>query len=218
MISIPDMKKLEVLSEKVGVSQLMLMEHAGKGMAKQLEKHFMVEQKTFVLFAGKGNNAGDGFVAARYLAEKAFVYVLLFVPENELKGSPAANFVRLKNHESIAIFHPKDIHDDMLKKIDKEYPAQDLVLLDALLGTGLQGDIKGPFIIAIEAFNKMKGYKVAVDVPSGINAQSGEKADFWCQNDLIITFHDKKPGLRGNIEVVDIGIPQQAIDALYRKP
>jgi len=216
MISVSDMKKLEKLSEKFGVSSLMLMEHAGKGLAKQLERHFLVEQKTFLIFAGKGNNAGDGFVAARYLSEKAFVYVLLFIPENELRGSAAANFIRLKNNDSIAIFHIKDISDQNLKSIENKSPAQDLVLIDALLGTGLKGNIREPFITAIEAFNRMKGFKIALDVPSGIDADTGDKADFYCQSDLIITFHDKKPGLRGNIEVVKIGIPQQAIDSLYR--
>ena len=67
MISVDDMQKLEALSEKYGISKLMLMEHAGKGLAKFLEKKFDLFQKTAVLFCGNGNNGGDGFVAARHL-------------------------------------------------------------------------------------------------------------------------------------------------------
>ncbi len=219
MITLKEMQKLEEKSEEFGVTKLMLMEHAGRAVFENVDRRVDLQKKTVIVFAGQGNNAGDGFVAARYFARKCFIFVLFFGEEEKLKYETAANFSRIQNNPGIEIIRLKDINKfniDHLKKL----PARSLVLVDALLGAGFKGAVREPIVTAIGLFNEMNGYKAVVDIPSGIGADDGAKINCYIQDyDLLITFHDKKTGIKDYpIQVVaDIGIPEEAIESAASK-
>ena len=104
----------------------------------------------------------------------------------------------------------------------KELSGKKLILLDALLGTGAVGKIRKPIATGIAFFNSLKGYKVCVDIPSGINPDTGAHSGPYAKGNSIITFHDLKPGLQElrngvvapHVAVAPIGIPPKAVQAL----
>ncbi len=205
MITTAQMKKLEDEAEAQGISTLELMENAGRGVFEAVKKKFQLAENTRVIvFCGQGNNAGDGFVAARYFAEEYPVIVLFFGKKEKLPEEAQRNYEKLENPILVVPINNKE---DLEKiHIQKELP---LLLVDALLGTGFTGEVREPLGIAIDLFNQLKGIKVAVDVPSGIHADTGERAEKCCKVDLLVTFHDIKAGLqslKNKTVVVDVGI------------
>lgn len=212
MITTEAMKRLEAKSEQLGVSKLMLMEHAGRAVFENVDRRIRLEKKTAVIFIGPGNNGGDGLVAARYFAKKCFVFVLLFCDDEKLRYETAANLARIEGRPSIEIVRLQDINEFNIGHI-KKIRAQNLVLVDAILGMGIKGAVREPLDRAIELFNEMKGYKVIVDVLSGVNPDSGAKLNHYITGyDLLITFHDRKRGISHypNQIIADIGIPKEA--------
>ncbi len=212
MITTAQMKELEDYAESQGISTLELMENAGRGVFEVTKNKFELAENTRVIvFCGNGNNAGDGFVAARYFSEEYPVIVLFFGKKQKLPEEAQRNYEQLKNPLLIVEVNSKE---DLEKiHIQKNLP---LLLIDALLGSGTQGEIREPLGMAIDFFNHLNGLKVAVDVPSGINPDTGEKAVNYCESDLIVTFHDIKIGLldlSAKTVVVDIGIPLEGGDA-----
>jgi len=208
MITTQQMKELEDYAESQGISTLELMENAGKGLVEAVKKKFELPENTRVIvFCGNGNNAGDGFVAARYFAEDFPVIVLFFGKKEKLPEEAQRNYEKLKN--PILVMEIKNKEELEKIHIQKELP---LLLIDALLGTGLKGEIREPMGMAMDLFNQLEGVKVAVDIPSGINPDTGERAEKVCEVDLIVSFHDLKAGLtslRNKTVVVDIGIPKE---------
>lgn len=191
MISTKEMRKLEDKSESLGVSKLELMENAGKGIFNILNNKFDLNGKQILIVCYHGNNGGDGFVAARYLSNVCDVDVLFIGDENKLKKEGKINYEKIKTIKQVKGFNDYNI------------------IIDALLGTGIEGDIKEPIASVIDRFNNSKSFKVSVDVPSGINPDTGEKSNKYINADLIITFHDIKKGLikyKDKTVVVDIGI------------
>ena len=139
-----------------------------------------------------GNNGGDGFVAARYLCDICEVDVLFLGDEDKLKDDANANYKRIMHNEKIQFLSLEDVSFD-------DYD----VIIDAILGVGIQGALKPELINALEQMNSSRAFKVAVDIPTGLNPEKVFNAD------LIITFHDIKPGLESlkkRIDVVDIGL------------
>jgi len=196
MISIQEMKELE---ENCGVSKLQLMENAGREIYKTLKEKFPnLKDKRILIAAYHGNNGGDGFVAARHLCEETETDILFIGDESKFKEEARINFARIENNNKIQLFmQPEDIIPD-------DYD----IIIDALLGTGTTGDIKEPIASVIKEINDSSAFKVAVDIPSGINPDTGD-AEKSINPDLIITFHDIKKGmenLKDKTTVVDIGI------------
>jgi len=156
---------------------------------------------------GKGNNGGDGLVAARHLAEAGFTpgVILLGEPE-ELSPDARANLERLPA--------------DMVEIAADGFSATALrgVLIDAMLGTGFDGEPREPLAGAIRAVNASGLTVIACDVPSGVNASTGEASGTVVRADRTVTFHQRKlghliaPGKRlcGPVEVIPIGIPEAA--------
>ncbi len=206
MITIKQMLALERMAAKKGIFPITLMENAGKEICRVLNEKFDLSDKHLVVFAGTGNNAGDGFVAARYCLEHCPVIVLLFGEEKKLSEEAQENYDKIKESVTVIKVHNQD---DL-----KEFHFQDdlqLVFLDAMLGTGIQGPLRQPISFGVDYFNSLEGIKVAVDVPSGTNPDSGEVADKTVDVDLIISLHDLKKGLvdmKEKTVVVDIGIPK----------
>ncbi|MCS7144227.1 MAG: NAD(P)H-hydrate dehydratase [Archaeoglobaceae archaeon] len=193
-INSKDMRILDLNCEYFGLSRLQLMENAGKAVAEEIMKRF--SSGKVAIFAGSGNNGGDGFVSARHLKG--------FEVEIYLAGEPKTE-IAMKNLEILkkANF-----------KINKISECDAKIVVDALLGTGVVGKPRGEYEKAIEIINSMNAFKVAVDVPSGLDADTGEY-ELAVKADLTVTFHKMKPGilkakdLCGEVVVKDIGIPKE---------
>lgn len=187
---------------ELGIAGLDLMERAGTGLAELVIE--LAPAPAVAVVCGKGNNGGDGLVAARALRERGFdVRVLLLGAPEDLRGDARANLERLRGA-------PPDPFDA---------GALDGVatIVDAILGTGFEGEPREPAASAIEAINRAgeDAVVVACDVPSGVNATTGEVSGAAVQARATATFHAGKPGLwiapgkahAGEVRVIDIGIP-----------
>jgi NAD(P)H-hydrate epimerase len=190
--------------EQQGVPSLELMERAGKGLARLVTDQ--VPEGVVAVVCGKGNNGGDGLVAARLLREEGReVSVLCVAPLEELRGDAAANLERLPGPPPL-LFAPDALGE----------PA---AIVDALLGTGFSGEPRDPVAGAIEAINAHdEAVTIAADVPSGVDASTGTVAGPAVRAAATATFHAAKPGLwiwpgkehAGEVRVIDIGIPAGA--------
>jgi len=204
MISGTEIKVLDKNAEYHGVPTSILMENAGKGVADFIKKKIKPKVEDIIIFCGTGNNGGDGFVAARYLAENYNVTIFLIGKENDIKTEISKNnFKKLKKME-IKIY---DINS--LKLVDKIL-SKNNIIIDSILGIGLEGNLREPYLSLVNKINKAKKIIVSVDVPTGLGC------DFAVKPNYTITFHDVKLGINeknsGKIIVVDIGIPKKAVD------
>ena len=195
MITIEEMKQLE---ESCGTPKIVLMENAGKAVYKILKEKFDLKDKRILVVAYHGNNGGDGFVAARHLCNVAEVDVLFVGDEAKLKEEALVNFKKIENNEKLQMLS--------LEAVDfSDYD----IIIDAIFGTGIKGEIEDPLATLIKNLGKAKAHKVSIDVPSVINPDTGEKANVFFEPDLIITMHGMKKGLedyKDKIVVADIGI------------
>lgn len=201
---------LDFNSEYLGVSTIQLMENAGKAVAEEVAERIDPKGKV-VIFAGLGRNGGDGFVAARHLAGMGFkVQVFLAGSSRLIRDSLVlTNWNALKAMPlSVSIREVTDPSE--LQAVEAG------ALIDAMLGTGIKGTLRPPIREMVEVFNSSKGLKVAVDVPTGVDADTGEVVDIAVRVDLTVTFHRAKKGLEraseyaGEVVVAGIGIPPEA--------
>lgn len=205
-----DMRVLETNSIALGIPLRLLMEAAGKSVADYILSSVPLDRDSAVLvLAGKGGNGGDGLVAARYLARCGFrVEVLPAYSHREIEHPDTMyNFKLISSLPTITIHEPGDL--SKIRDVD--------VVVDALLGTGVRGELKDPIRSIVERANSVKAkLKVAVDTPSGLNPDTGEVHGVAFRADVTITFHDVKPGLvnraeyTGKVVVANIGIPLEA--------
>jgi NAD(P)H-hydrate epimerase len=199
-ITSDEMAVLDINCEYFGLSRLQLMENAGRGLAEEILKRFKPCKVT--IFAGLGNNGGDAFVCARFL--KGFdVTVFLLGRSEDIKTEIARrNFEILK----MSGYRILELRDDI-----PDFDAD--VIIDGILGTGVRGKLRGIYAKAVDVINDSKAFKVAVDVPTGLNPDTGEYEQ-CVKADLTITFHKPKPGLLkakevvGELVIKDIGIPE----------
>jgi ADP-dependent NAD(P)H-hydrate dehydratase / NAD(P)H-hydrate epimerase len=215
MITTVELKALEKKAQDNGITLLELMENAGLGAFKVLNDKYDLDRKHVIIFAGGGNNAGDGFVLARYLHESGIQTVVLFCGmEEKLSDEAKVNFDRLQDIIPIVtIDNPEEFSLFNFQK------SAQFILVDALLGTGMSGPLREPVRTAIEIFNKTKSDKISIDVPSGINPDTGVESDVSCMSDLIITFHDIKVGLekfKDITQIVDIGLLEKKEDSISK--
>ncbi|MEM3703375.1 MAG: NAD(P)H-hydrate dehydratase [Candidatus Bathyarchaeia archaeon] len=209
VITSREMRALELNSEYFGISQLQLMENAGRNVAQEIASRFTQDKKVAV-FCGLGGNGGDGFVAARHLAAMGFkVTVILAGKANEISHKAAIeNWKALKFlRESITIHEVYD--SSLIPDINVD------IIIDALLGTGTKGELKPPIKQLVEKINSLNAFKVAVDVPTGIDSDNGEVLGTAVKANLTITFYKTKGGLEnakenaGEIIVKEIGLPPE---------
>lgn len=203
-------------SEYLGVSTCQLMENAGRCIAEEVTVRFGVGAYV-TIYGGTGRNGGDGMVSARHLASRGFKVVFRLVgSERSIRDvSALANWLALKAMtSSVKLEYCSD--SSSLKKSESE------VLVDALLGTGVHGKLRQPYLRAVQVINESAGFKIAVDAPSGIDSDTGEVLGEAVRANLTVTFHASKKGFGkakqycGEIKVADIGIPPEA--ALYAGP
>lgn len=196
-----------------------LMERAGKGAVQHLEDRFgPVRGKTVTILCGKGNNGGDGLVVARLLHKlRARVHVILLSPLSDLRADAAAmyrRFVTVGGRSSVKPFRFAGEIQSLLHSSD--------LIVDALLGTGLSADVSGHYAAAIDLINDAGKPVLAIDVPSGLDADSGAIMGHAVKATMTVTFGLPKQGFyldqgidhAGSVRVVDIGIPPAFVDRL----
>jgi len=208
-ISVDQMYQIENNGHDMGFLKKFMMENAGASAVRRLvEKFASVESKNIVIFVGLGNNGGDGLVMARHLSgHGAKVTVLLLGTPDKIKTEESNwNWSILEKMPSVKLISDNSISFDF--KPD--------VLVDAILGTGITGDIREPYASAINYINETDCFKFAVDVPSGLDPQTGNTANIYTKCDMTVTFHKMKQGipkrkdLTGELFAEKIGIPPEA--------
>jgi hydroxyethylthiazole kinase-like uncharacterized protein yjeF len=195
-----------------GVPSLELMERAGAGVTRAVER--LAPDGPVAVVCGKGNNGGDGLVVARLLREAArSVTVVCAAPPGDFAGDARVNLERLPGEVPLELTEDRERSERTL--------AEATVIVDALLGTGFQGEPRGTIGEAIEAVNAARTPVVSVDVPSGVDASTGVASGAAVRAAATVSFHAGKPGLwiapgkahAGEVETIDIGIPRGAPDA-----
>jgi NAD(P)H-hydrate epimerase len=195
--------------EERGVAGLDLMERAGAGVARAVEG--VAEDGPVTIVCGKGNNGGDGLVAARLLREAAReVTVVCTVPLEELAGDARENLKRLPGAPPMVASRAGT---SIFAALDAA-----AVIVDAVLGTGFEGEPQGAALRAIEAIDSAHAPVVAVDIPSGVEASTGVVHGTAVHATLTVSFAAAKPGLwirpgkdhAGEVRTIDIGVPRGA--------
>lgn len=220
LLSTAQMRRFDAESARTtGLPSLILMENAGRGVAEavRVRRPPRGGQPTVVCVAcGAGNNGGDGFVVARHLAALSSpaggyqVRVLLAVERAKLSGDAAAMFQALDGLSGVSVHdHAGAAKEDWSRAL-----AGGQVIVDALLGTGLRDDVRGTVAAAIAAINEAAAFTVAVDVPSGTDADTGRARGTAVRADLTVTMGARKLGLAidasgacGEVEVAELGVP-----------
>jgi NAD(P)H-hydrate epimerase len=197
MITQDEVKVLDANSQALGVPNHTLMENAGRGVAEAMKRNFELKGKTILILIGSGNNGGDGLVAARYLRKVCKVKIYLVKdPKTDLSKK------NLKKVRSLIMTKLRDAN-----KLKPHIRSADVVV-DALLGVGITGEVRPPYRKIITMVNKTKAWVVSIDIPSGFGSRKAVLPD------LTVTFHDRKEGMNkencGKIVVTDIGIPPEA--------
>ena len=208
-ITSQEMRVLELNAEYFGVSRLQLMENAGHNLALDIASRFKSD-KSVAVFCGLGGNGGDGFVAARHLASKGFkVEVILAGKAKHIFHKEA-----FKNWKALQFLRDTvPIHEVYDSSLIPEVTAE--IVIDALLGTGTKGRLRPPILQLVEKINAVDAFKVSVDVPTGIDADTGEVLGKAVKADLTITFHRTKKGLEnaknyvGELVVKSLGLPKE---------
>ncbi len=202
-----------------GVPGHVLMERAGAGVAAAIEDTFgPVKGKTVTIFCGKGNNGGDGLVVAHLLRRKrADVRVCLLAQARDLAGDAKRMYRRVAGGGGGARVACVP-SADLMRRLTR----QSHILVDALLGTGATAAVTGRYEEAIHAMNAAGVPVVAVDLPSGMHADTGAVPGAAVRASLTVTFGNPKLGLflgsgvdyAGRVRRVDIGIPERYVEAM----
>lgn len=200
------------------IPSLILMENAGISVYKkicELLADFSNDTSSVLVICGKGNNGGDGFVTARHLIENNVnTFVVALYNESDLKGDVLVNYNILKNYTNIVSYD--DLGSDELDK----FLQKSTIVVDAILGTGLKGNVRDDVSNLINKINRTKAYIVAVDIASGLDSNTGKVLGVSVKADCTVTFLAPKlgsviqPGAQysGDVFVYDISIPKSLIE------
>lgn len=212
-ITVDQMYQIENKGHDMGFLKKFMMENAGAAAVRRLiEKFGNVESKNILIFVGMGNNGGDGMVMARHLAGYgAKVTVMLLGSSDKIKTEESNwNWSLLQKMSSVKL----------LTEGNLDFNFTPDVIIDGILGTGITGEIREPYASAINYINNTNCFKFAVDVPSGMDPQTGETANIFVKADMTVTFHKMKQGipkrkdLTGELFVEKIGIPPEAEEGI----
>lgn len=232
LVSAEEMRKADNHTiEKIGIPAAVLMERAALAALDCVERHCLVDKdsvggaaamvaveksagcgKTALILTGIGNNGGDGLALARLLSERGFSVEVWCVCDEKKASLQWQQEMRILQHYSV---------DFSLQPQKDAYT----VLVDALFGVGLSREVAGGYAEAIAIFNELQGWKLALDVPSGIDADTGKVWGCCVQADVTVTFGFCKRGLvlypgreyAGVVEVADIGISEKGFMGEYPK-
>ena len=199
--------------DSFGIPGRVLMETAGRGATRfMLETFGDLKHRSVAVLAGSGNNGGDGYVMARHLSQRRIdVTVYLLADRQRVIGDAAANLALLAPLDIPIV----DVPDDAAFKKFKHQLSRHDCYIDAILGTGLKSDVRGHLKTIITHINRLEKPVFAVDIPSGLNSDTGQVCGVCIQAQATATFGYAKtgqftyPGARlcGRLTVVDIGIP-----------
>jgi hydroxyethylthiazole kinase-like uncharacterized protein yjeF len=219
ILTAAEMREVDRLTtERCGIPSLTLMENAGRSVAEFIQEKLPdFKRRQILVFCGKGNNGGDGFVAARHLRKMgAKVVVYLFAEPRDVKGDAATNLKRWKQASGkIAIVRDSsDLNSPELALSDAP------IIVDALLGTGARGPVEGPLREIIDRVNFRADCVVSVDIPSGLNADTGGIDGAAIVADYTVTFTTSKRGFffadgsrhTGSLIVRNIGSPPDLVE------
>ena len=189
---------MRILETASDIPRINLMENAGKAVYQILKQRVDIKDKKILVICYHGNNGGDGFVAARYLSDEAESDVLFIGDENKMKKEALINFKKIEHNNRI----------QMLADYEVDFDEYDIII-DAILGIGIKGRLNREISAIIDDVNNSKAYKVSIDIPTGLDPDTGEIIEKVVNADLIVTFHDIKKGLEkfeGKVVVADIGL------------
>jgi hydroxyethylthiazole kinase-like uncharacterized protein yjeF len=223
--------------EGIGIPGIVLMETAGSAIVRAIEQHYPTYQRIGIL-VGKGNNGGDGLVIARQLAHAGRdVHLFLVSPPDSFTGEAEINLQIAKRlTESFGlqaaprgrlriaeILTDAELGYDFFREqsTSLNHIANCELLVDAIFGTGLRGTVRDPIATVINAINSLSTPILSVDLPSGLDADTGNPLGTCVRADRTVTIGLLKRGLlvhpgaelAGKLEVVDIGFPEQVVDA-----
>ncbi len=219
-VTAAEMKAIDKTAiEKYGVPAALLMENAGASVSAEICKS--AKAGNVLVVAGYGNNGGDGFVIARLLLNKGFnVNILLAGRPRPFSNETGNNFKALLDIGCA----PRAIYDT--RSMESAFAAlpRHNIIVDALFGIGIKGPLDAFYCALIEKMNTEDAYIVAVDVPSGLDADEGLPCPSAVKASKTVTFGCLKSGFKneasrpytGEVIVVDIGIPSAAIDDVLR--
>lgn len=215
MISTLEMSIADVNSEYLGVNRIILMENAGRGLGELIwEVYNTTNRSDIVIFAGKGGNGGDGMVAARHLSRNVPIRLYLVGIQKDItKRSTFQNWKILQNmSESIKLLELKQVED-----IEKIEIKSTTLIVDSILGTGIRGSLREPLATLVQSITKWQekgAIIISADTPTGIDPNTGEKANVFLSPQWTGIFHKQKQGLSsknaGKIRIIPIGVPPEA--------
>lgn len=210
------MRILEDRAEQIGISKLILMENAGSELARVIiNKYKEDKSKKILIICGSGNNGGDGLVCARHLLGFAdSITVCLLNTNKECKTKEIQinwQIIRkIKKINKIEFFQNKNFSNMFEQELEKCN-----IVVDAIFGTGLRGNIKQHYQYVITQINKNHNPIISVDIPSGLDPLNGNVSKNVVKAEVTVTFHKVKDGLLNNKDItgeiitVDIGIPPE---------
>lgn len=207
-----------VAINKLGIPSICLMENAGKEVAMITRKHLdMLKNGKVIIIAGKGNNGGDGYVAARFLFNWG-IDVKVFLTANPalITQDARRNLDIILN---MGIYVAEISQREHLKFLEKSIKDCD-VIIDAIYGIGLSGEVSGISKEIIDMINQSNKFVISIDVPSGLNASTGRVEGCAVKADKTVTIQFIKPGLivypgvdyAGELVIADAGIPDKALE------
>ncbi len=215
IVTAEEMRRIDrICYEQFGIPPSMLMERAGLSVVLAIEQDLGdITNSSFLVLCGQGNNGGDGFVVARDLLEYTdYVVTILVGDERKLSEESSANLARLRAIGGDVRRLGTDLTTGELAELIKSAD----VVVDALLGVGIKGEIRDPISEVIKLINLYSKYVVSVDLPSGVETDTGAVLGIAVKADMTVTFglpkpcHVLYPGreLCGKLKVASIGIPR----------
>ena len=202
--------------EEFGIPSYELMERAGRAVAEKAAELAGRPPKKILVLTGKGNNGGDGLVAARYLHQKGYlVQVLLLSEGKKLKADPARNFVANAKLSIPCRIVGEHFDWETAPQIFQESE----VIIDALFGVGLDKDLCEPYAGLIKKVNQANRKVVSVDIPSGLDSDSGKILGACVKANVTVTmslpkkgfYESEGPRVTGKVVVADLGFPKELL-------
>jgi len=224
ILSVAQIREVDrVAVERFRMNSLVLMENAALGCVKWLESRFP-DGGNAVILCGRGNNGGDGLVIARHLRVLGWTCRVAVVgPAEKMSADARANLEILiaGGSRDLLQWHEGQQDSSQQSKLE-QWLASATVIIDAMLGTGASGEPKAPFGNWIRLANQASTQRVAIDIPTGWDATTGELSENTFKADATLTFVARKPAmglpaaakLLGEIVVLPIGIPESQIEEL----
>ncbi len=214
LVTASQMRDMDSMTiNEAGIPGVVLMENAARSAAKVFLEHFNpIDGSSIVILCGKGNNGGDGYVMARYLHEKGMNVTVGITGEKSAISGDALVNLKIIEKLGLKIF---EITDDESLQGFKDNLINCSYMVDGLLGTGLNSPVRGLYKKIIDIVNMSGKPVMSIDIPSGLNADTGQKMGTAVKADLTVTFGFPKPGqlvypgagLVGRLINIDIGIP-----------